>query len=419
MAGYLFNLQCMEDTLKKWETKSSTGKHFDVLDGVRGLAILMVVIYHTTYFNASNGVAIKSIETLLQSFWMGVPIFFVLSGFLISFPFFRARLADNHFWYQDGYASRRAAKIIPPFYLSLLIFATYGFFQSGSADYLFAGLKWAVGLPNIVPTFPKLNSSYWSLIVEAQFYVLLPLLFLSFRGAKPIKTAGFIFITLLCVPLAARLISWPAAADEFTIHFAMERFPCSLDYFGWGVLFSGYYCSLPAAKEDLRALAKIGYAGVALLALSILLCAFWEYKFDIHDHPTRWAIEAHHLLPAISAFLMLFFIFDPECLGTKVLAHRWLRFTGLISYEWFLFHQPVVQAFADKYRDFPGMIPRCLIKTILPVVITFVFSALVYRYFSLPIMKLIRSKVRKEQPAKLASVNAPSMVVGVTEERKR
>ena len=115
---------------KSWEIQSSTGSHFHVLDGLRGVAILLVVSYHTLYTNpAHDGLSAQLAGYAINAGWMGVPIFFVLSGFLISYPFFQKRVDNPQFWYQRGYASRRLAKILPPFYLSIILFMGFYWWQ--------------------------------------------------------------------------------------------------------------------------------------------------------------------------------------------------------------------------------------------------------------------------------------------------
>src|ERR1700744_2002716 len=156
--------------IKHWELSSSTGKHFDVLDGLRGMAILLVVSFHTLYTNPAHGFAARLAGYFISAGWMGVPIFFVLSGFLISFPFFKARKTDPNFWSQRGYAPRRIAKILPPFYLSIAIFIPFYWWQFHDPAYLVSAWKWATGLANFVQIPVGFNLSYWSLIVESHFY---------------------------------------------------------------------------------------------------------------------------------------------------------------------------------------------------------------------------------------------------------
>jgi peptidoglycan/LPS O-acetylase OafA/YrhL len=379
------------DSLKRWEVRSSTGKHFDVLDGIRGVAILMVVVYHTFYTNPSGGLLTRTIGGLMGTGWLGVPIFFVLSGFLISYPFFRQRADDKNFWNQKGYARRRIGKIIPPFYLSIVLFTSYYFLRYSNPAYLHAAWEFALGLTNFIHPAAEFYAPYWSLIVEAHFYLLLPFLFLFTRGLKPRPAAIVLFSILFVLPLTVRELTWPGSVSKSSVQFSISRFPCALDYFAWGVLFGGIYVSLSAVRDKLRALSRLGYVGFGFLILVILFWAVPAPKLDLIEHPARWSIELFHIvLPSVATFLMLFFVFDPACIGSRVFGHPWLRFTGIISYEWFLFHQPVVVLFGEIFGKTHGSVVLYICKTVLPLALTFGFSALVYHYFSFPLLNRIR-----------------------------
>ena len=138
--------------LNRWEIVPSTGSHFDALDGLRGVAILLVVAFHALYVNPADGLLVRMFNWgVILPGWMGVPIFFVLSGFLISYPFFQQRAANTRFWHPRGYFRRRAAKILPPFYLSILLFLGFYWWQFHDPAYLGSALKWATGLGNFMP----------------------------------------------------------------------------------------------------------------------------------------------------------------------------------------------------------------------------------------------------------------------------
>jgi peptidoglycan/LPS O-acetylase OafA/YrhL len=93
---------------------------------------------------------------------------------------------------------------------------------------------------------------------------------------------------------------------------------------------------------------------------------------------------------------MLFFVFDSASLGARFFSLGWLRFTGIISYEWFLFHGPVVRWFIDHYPGHTnGNVLAYAWRTLVPLALTFGFSALVYRYFSLPILHRVRDNLKK------------------------
>ena len=94
--------------------------------------------------------------------------------------------------------------------------------------------------------------------------------------------------------------------------------------------------------------------------------------------------------------LMLFFVFDPAGLGARFFSQGWLRFTGIISYEWFLFHGPVVGWFHEHTGPTHGSVLAYAWRTLVPLGLTFIFSALVYRYFSLPILNRVRDSLKSK-----------------------
>lgn len=152
------------------------------LDGVRGLAILMVLVYHgfastmVTAPFAWTGFP-RRVEFVASVGWMGVDLFFVLSGFLIT-----GILLDStgkpHF-FRNFYA-RRALRILPLYYLILVIIAVL---SKGSGSYILLG---AFYLSNLAPIFgvAVIYGPLWSLSVEEHFYLLWPWLVsrLKLRG---------------------------------------------------------------------------------------------------------------------------------------------------------------------------------------------------------------------------------------------
>ena len=383
--------------MKAWEVKPSTGNHFDVLDGMRGIAILMVVFFHTLFTNPDAGRASRAVGYLISTGWMGVPLFFVLSGFLISFPFFRQREKGSQSWYVKGYFRRRVAKIIPPYYLSIVIFAVYCFIRFSNPAYLTTGLQWAAGLSNFVRPAVNIPAPWWSLLVETHFYILLPLLFLLFRGMRSRPASLYMFALLLFIPIIVRQLTWPAEnAGKDELAFRMYRFPCALDYFGWGVLFAGFFVTWPMISPNVRRLRLLGYAGIGLLVATIGLHAIWDADSAITFRPTRWSVEAFHLFPALSCFLLMFFLFDADCVGSRLFAWAPLRFIGIVSYEWFLFHQAVVMSFRTAFPAAHGSMLGYLFRTAFPLLLTFGFSVAVYRYFSFPILQWGRGRQSRE-----------------------
>jgi peptidoglycan/LPS O-acetylase OafA/YrhL len=390
--GHAGDRRRFSQALREWMPKSSTGRHFDVLDGLRGLAIVLVVITHGFYVNPEGPKFLTYVGALILTAGFGLPIFFVLSGFLISLPFFRQRERDRLAWCPPGYAARRVLKILPPFYLAIVVLALFYYWRYRDADYFRLGLAWATGVAHVLYLPKFFNTSFWSLWVEIGFYVLLPILFLALKGFN-VKTTGWIlFVILILAPFVTRQLTRPAGADPDELAFIMRRFPNSLDTFGWGVLFSSLYVSASPELAQWRRYASLGYAGLTALAFT---CLFFMIIY-LHPGlvPPRWEIELNHLLPGVSAFLMLFFVFNPACLGARLFSLPALRFLGIVSYEWFLFHQPALIQFREWMVSSHGNLIRYSMTVGTPLVFTLGLAILVYHNFSLPILRWGRDRLR-------------------------
>ena len=185
-----------------------------------------------------------------------------------------------------------------------------------------------------------------------------------------------------------------------SIFYYTRRFPCELDFFAWGVLFAGLFVFLSHKREH-RSLSFFGYAGLLCFVGVILLDAY-DFTHDPDSYRrTLSSTELFHFLPAASTFLILFFIFNPDCVGTRLLAHPWLKFVGIVSYEWFLIHLPFVTLFRYAVGNANGSVFLYLVATVLPLALTLALSAFIYRFFSLPILNKIRGdkRFRAKQPA--------------------
>jgi len=393
--------------LRSCAVNPSGGAYFEFLDGLRGIAILLVVLHHAVYYNPLGGKLQVLLGKIVHGGSIGVPVFFVLSGFVISYPFCRQRIKNPRLWYIPGYVTRRAFKVYPPFVLSILLFCGWFYFKSGdSSDFLF-GLKWLVGWQNFFAEPVRVNGDYWSLIVEMHFYVVLPFLFLLTRGLKA-KAAAFISAAVLYfVPFLARILVWTAPTHAAV---ATTRFPCLLDFFAWGVLFSGVYLWINDSGNDVRRLAKLGYVGFAGLFVSLCVTGIGDGSAFSLRHPWLFT-EIEHNVSAISAFLMLFFAFDPASLGGAFLATPLLRLIGFISFEWYLFHHPIVTEWRRWMKPCAGDSLKYVAVVMGPIFVSLLFSFIVYRFFSLPILRSGRRRGPTSPSPAPAAQPAPQTVL--------
>jgi peptidoglycan/LPS O-acetylase OafA/YrhL len=142
------------------------------LDLLRGIAVLLVISHHYPYF-----------RFLHRTGWAGVDLFFVLSGFLISGLLFSDWKKHGHFSV-GRFFIRRGFKIYPPFYIFLLLTLPVAFaFHPGQTL-----RRFAIECFFLQDYFPHLWNHTWSLAVEEQFYILLPLLLVGLSKLQPSTT---------------------------------------------------------------------------------------------------------------------------------------------------------------------------------------------------------------------------------------
>jgi peptidoglycan/LPS O-acetylase OafA/YrhL len=147
------------------------------IDALRGCAALMVIGFHANGLVAATGTAAPSVLASLRSnLDSGVELFFVLSGYLIAMPFLRALTAGTGRPRLGAYALRRAARILPGYWLALSVAMTIAVRQPGAAPAGWALLPHLVLVQGLVPgeVFRPLTVA-WTLSVEAVFYAAVPL----------------------------------------------------------------------------------------------------------------------------------------------------------------------------------------------------------------------------------------------------
>lgn len=190
------------------ENTSSHLRHVPALDGIRGVAVLWVILFHAT-MHAQLGEMVpwweRWIHPLLRYGWAGVDIFFVLSGFLITRILLHARFRENYF---RNFYARRTLRIFPLYYASLLFalvalpwlwdYPGQAEFQEDSAWYFSYLQNWGVFFQQLSSGDQGIFGHLWSLAVEEQFYLVWP--WLVWR-CPPRKLAWLCVIFVLAGPI--------------------------------------------------------------------------------------------------------------------------------------------------------------------------------------------------------------------------
>ncbi|WP_284666444.1 acyltransferase [Myxococcus sp. SDU36] len=192
-------------------------EYLPVLDGLRGVAVLMVISYHSL-----TGLRSASLGSLFQVGWAGVDLFFVLSGFLITRILVQTRARGGYF---RTFYARRALRIWPLYFLVLVFtFGVMGRLLPALAfdTHRYAWTTYALYLQNLWMTDfgPAPINVTWSLAIEEQFYLVWPLLVFFLRNGQ---LRALLWACVLLSPAARLVALWEGAAPIQVYTFTLFR----------------------------------------------------------------------------------------------------------------------------------------------------------------------------------------------------
>jgi peptidoglycan/LPS O-acetylase OafA/YrhL len=298
------------------------------VDGLRAVAVIPVILFHAGFDTFSGG-------------FVGVDVFFVISGYLIT-SIIVAEMEAGNFSLANFY-ERRARRILPALFLVMAVCIPFAwawllpkdlkdFAQSLVAVSTFSSnfLFWIESgyFHAAAELKPLLHT--WSLAVEEQYYVLFPLFIMIFW-----KSGKCLIISILGVLALLSL----AAAHWGAIYLPTPTFYL-LPTRGWELLVGVFVAFYMAGKEETKGRQIPSLLGFLMIAYAI-------FAFDEQTpFPSLYA-----LVPTVGVALVLLFTF-PGTLVHKILCNKAIVGIGLISYSAYLWHQPLI-AFSRNQFSVP------------------------------------------------------------------
>ncbi|MDQ3723409.1 MAG: acyltransferase, partial [Actinomycetota bacterium] len=350
------------------------------LDGLRGLAALAIFVFHGWLYtmpapSATNRSSVG--DYAVHELRLGVVLFFVLSGFLLSRPWFAAALEGSRPPHLGRYVRTRAARILPAYYVAL-----------GGSILLLWGLEGTPGLrlppADELPLFfvfgqnfspgsvMKLNPPMWTLAVEVGFYALLPAIgWLALRVAPRRRSLALIPLALIAVGV---VYNWSIAGQGLSMTFS-KQLAAMLPYFALGML-----AALVAHRRtiDMRAKRLLVAAGVALVVAD----AFTKAAAPANGLDMTMLFSIMRDLPSAIGFALI--------VGALAIAPRsavvggaMLAALGTISYGFYLWHVPVYMVLRGY-----GLLPLDpILGTAAALVPSLALSALSWFVFERPVLR--------------------------------
>ena len=369
-------------------SKNTNHQYRPEIDGLRSIAVFAVIFYHLQ-------ISFDNIEILKGGF-LGVDIFFVISGYLITSIIYRELLISNKFSFKNFY-EKRIRRLLPALIFVALMSSflawkymmptnfvdysksiIYSVFFSSNFFFYFSELEY---FQDDALLKPFLHT--WSLAVEEQFYILFPIFFLIlFRNLK-----NYIIHILVTISLVSLIFA----------SYSSNIYPSSSFYFIhtriWELLLGSILACLEIKKGH-RSEKKLYNLFFQIIGLSLIIFSIIYFDDDI-NHPSYLTF-----IPVAGTSLIIWFS-QKENLIIKILSSRMFVGIGLISYSLYLWHYPIF-AFGRLQQELPS------IKDKLEwLILTFILSIITYYIIEKP----FRLKYKKFNFTKISKIIPISIIV--------
>ena len=333
------------------------------LDGLRGLAALAVFgVHYNQIVEVDVQLGPFDLYRLFVNGEYGVALFFILSGLLLSQPFWKAILYGADWPNSRTYVIRRLARILPAYYLALTVLILLsGYWRYGQAwtdillhySFLFNYAEFSIF---------SINAPFWTLAVEVQFYVLLPFLFLLLRRLS----ARNIVIVLVLLSLVAyglnywlvssfdKVILWPGSMTLTWIRpygaVVTHSLLAHLPHFFIGVIFGAVLLHLKTARPESAVTGDWRFEAVFWVSFGLVFVLLATELGDRIQVP-----YGRYGLPLVPLLLGAMILSTPfTTAARRLLDNGPVRVLGVLSYGVYIFHLPALR-FVDRTMAEQGL----------------------------------------------------------------
>lgn len=311
---------------------------FPLIDVLRAFAAILVVCYHVVVIGEWKNFPVEGFLPLLMRIgWVGVDLFFVISGFVIGKSAIESAARDPLGW-RMTFAYRRWYRIAPLYFLSGLLFVVLvdpAVLMQGWQSALAHVGSHLLFLHNLHPgTHGSINGPNWSVALEMQFYLLMLIGGVWVARAKLwVLVPAFVGIALAW-RWGSTLLFVPGVASSHVQHVAVSQLPGVLDQFAAGILVARLVVARRLRVEWVHA------AVTAVLAV-IVLGAAWRVFWSVADY---WSsvpmIVGWRSLVAVGCAALV-----AAAVSCPIHGGKWsfpIRYLGEISYGIYLWHLPIL-----------------------------------------------------------------------------
>lgn len=336
-------------------------QHFKSLDGLRGVAIIMVFLFHGYPRRPYDPIGLAA-----GGGWAGVDLFFVLSGFLITGILYDTLEQRRYFL---NFYARRALRLFPVYFLAVAVVLAVG--PSLGLVYTWWDIPFFLYASNIVedlnhhPQFGRLDMYHlWSLGVEEQFYCLwAPMIFL-------LRTRRRILIGCLCGAVLSIVLRWiliPHPELPYTIY---RELPTRMD----GLMCGSALALIVRTERGARWIVarRPLLNGAAVASVAVFCLCIWKEHSSFYSHHAMEAFGYAALAALFGVTVAL--ALQPETWASWLGNMSWLRLLGKYSYGFYLFHQIPMKVYRDLLLWMGRLTPFAWVGEVTGVVVIFAIT---------------------------------------------
>lgn len=380
-------------------------------DTVRALATLGVFAFHQFAYEPSLKEIDSAALRVLRGGYLGVPAFFVLSGFLLSMPFWKAHRARVGMPNLKIYAGRRIARIVPEYFVCVVVMTLL----SGAL-----ATKWGyvqlAGCLTFTNTFfpplytPKWDPPLWSISIEMGFYLLLPLAAVGLFRFRSRIGAHLYLVGMIGVIAAAQwLLLGIAPWLERTVGDA-NLFVANSTSTTQNVvmLFSQFLIGVIAADMYLGRAPQTTASRINRHDILVLAAIAWIVSTLAAGGRLPGLNYMQFMWPTFSILIAVLLVSLPQtALIRPLIDGRFMRLTAMLSYGIYIWHVPILVGLKQIWPITPdGRISMVGLYSLTALACSYAVAAISYRVIGKPALDWLRAREAR-QPVDQAAATVP------------
>lgn len=339
---------------------------YENVDVLRGIAILIIVIYHCFAITAPTLTSFFHIDKMIgYGGEIGVTLFFVLSGFGIECSILNKDKAEGYTW--KSFMQKRMKRIIPQYYICLIImlfltdWASFLVTKKG----LFHICTHLLFVHNLLPdTHGSINGAMWSLATIVQFYCIALLLHKIIKKNRIVAVVGTVIITILIKMIFFNLINIHFEGNGVYYFVYGRQLITALDNFVIGMAVANICADVEVKKRN------ICFLGVIVLLMFIIYWIVWVDRRGLYSN-TVWGWCWHSVLALAIGILVYFLIHCPSIFKP---IRDFFCFIANIEYGIYIWHIVIIYNLVGKSPTFKILSENSFILFVVGILLSSIFA---------------------------------------------